>query len=420
MLSRNSLKSADEVKQRVRAIIQQVKLRGDVALKQYTQQFDGVDLPTIAVSEQEWLQAEQVTASAKKALTMAYNNIQRFHQLQIPKAISLDSEGVYLRREYRALDRVGLYIPGGSAPLISTLLMLAIPAGLAGCQEIIATTPPEKDGNINPLMLYAAKLCGINRLYKVGGAQAIAALAYGTATIDKVDKIFGPGNAYVTEAKMQVAEDPAGSALDMPAGPSEVLVIADSNANANIIAADLLAQAEHDAAARAILVTTDRTLAENVLVAVQQQLARLSRKNKIEQALADSTIIIVDTLLEGIQVSNAYAPEHLILQIDNPQNYLSMIRNAGSVFIGPWSAEALGDYASGSTHVLPTYGYAKSYSGLGVESFMKSITFQKVQAKGLLNLASCVETLAELEGLDAHKNSVVLRRLLIEEALCVG
>jgi histidinol dehydrogenase len=337
--------------------------------------------------------------------------------LQLPKTLRLNKNGIDAWKEYKAIERVGLYIPGGTAPLVSTLLMLAIPAVIAKCREIIVVTPPNKNGEINPAIIYAAKLCGINKIFAVGGAQAIAALAYGTETIPKVVKIFGPGNKYVTEAKLQVAQDPCGAALDMPAGPSEVLVIADDRANAQLVAADLLSQAEHDVDSKVILITTSQSLANQVDEALTAQLKNLQRQKIITKSLENAAIIIVDCLDEAFAISNIFAPEHLILQIDNPRNYLNFVQNAGSVFIGRWSAEALGDYASGPNHVLPTYGYAKSYSGLGVESFMKSITFQEVSKEGLLALAPTVETLAQLEGLDAHKIAVNLRRKMIEENL---
>jgi histidinol dehydrogenase len=396
-------------------IIADVRARGDAAVKFYTQKFDGVALENMALSHNAW-DKNNVDAQTQQALETAYANIKAFHALQKPEGIVLNAAGMTLRREYQGLERVGLYVPGGTAPLISTLLMLAIPASLAGCKEIIVVTPPHRDtGTIHPAIIAAAKLCGVTQIFTCGGAQAIAALAYGTETIPKVMKIFGPGNKYVTEAKQQVSQDPQGCARDMPAGPSEVLVIADENASVPFSAADLLAQAEHDADSQAVLVTPSLALAENVLAEVRRQAARLSRQAVLEKSVPEILLIVAKNLEECFEISNQYAPEHLIVQIDNSHKYTSLIKNAGSVFLGPWSTEALGDYASGPNHVLPTYGYATSYSGLGVESFMKSITFQEVSPEGLLQLAGCVEHLASLEGLDGHKNAVVVRRELLEK-----
>jgi len=409
-LNRSSSESQDELTKNVSGIIARVRRDGDAAISYYTELFDGVKLMP-RNSEYE------LSNDVKNAIETAYKNIRDFHELQLPKTLLLNKNGIDAWKEYKAIERVGLYIPGGTAPLVSTLLMLAIPAVIAKCREIIVVTPPNKNGEINPAIIYAAKLCGINKIFAVGGAQAIAALAYGTETIPKVIKIFGPGNKYVTEAKLQVAQDPCGAALDMPAGPSEVLVIADDRANPQLVAADLLSQAEHDVDSKVILITTLQSLANQVDEALTAQLKNLQRQKIITKSLEKAAIIIVDSLDEAFAISNIFAPEHLILQIDNPRNYLNFVQNAGSVFIGKWSAEALGDYASGPNHVLPTYGYAKSYSGLGVESFMKSITFQEVSKEGLLALAPTVEKLAQLEGLDAHKIAVNLRRKMIEENL---
>jgi histidinol dehydrogenase len=409
ILCRDTIKAQNHIKTAVSDIVKKVQQSGDLALKNYTREFDGVSLKSLALTKKEWQKANQIDQNAKQAINFAYKNIKRFHQLQLPKDISSDVGGVNLIRQYKAIESVGLYIPGGSAPLISTLLMLAIPAMIAKCREVIVVTPPRQDGSINPAILYAAKICGISRLYKIGGAQAIAALGYGTKTIPKVMKIFGPGNKYVTEAKLQLSQDPFGAAIDMPAGPSELLIIADNKANPSFVASDLLAQAEHDPEAKVILVTNDQKFARRVLSEVKKQASILSRRAIIAKSLNLGLIIIVNDITEALNLSNKYAPEHLILQIQNPKKYLAQIQNAGSVFIGPWSAEALGDYASGPNHVLPTYGYAKNYSGLAVESFMKSITFQEVSEEGFINLAPIVEKLADLEGLDGHKNSVIIR-----------
>ncbi|MFI4956996.1 MAG: histidinol dehydrogenase [Gammaproteobacteria bacterium] len=411
VLRRASADTQVDVQNSVRDIIAQVRARGDEAVKAYTKQFDGVTRSALEVSFKDAI----VDIKTEEAIKKAYNNIKRFHELQKPKDIGLTIDGGTLRREYKAIERVGLYVPGGTAPLISTMLMLAIPARIAGCKEIVVVTPPGRDGNIHPAILYAAKLCEVTQVYACGGAQAIAALAYGTETMPKVDKIYGPGNKYVTEAKEQVSQDPEGCARDMPAGPSEVLVIADANASADFVAADLLAQAEHDVDSKAVLVTTDISLAKELLVALKMQAARLSRQSILEKSMKSIVLIVAKDLATCFSISNQFAPEHLILQIDHPNEYLPLITHAGSVFVGQWTTEALGDYASGPNHVLPTYGYARSYSGLGVESFMKSITFQEVTPEGLLQLAGCVEHLATLEGLDGHCQAVVVRREALAE-----
>lgn len=410
--------AASAVKETVTGIIQTVRQDKDAAVKQYTQQFDGYYPEELSFSDtkNQWQQADTINKDIQQAIEVAYQNIWQFHTALLPHAVTLDQNGLRLTREYRPIERVGLYIPNGTAPLFSALLMLAIPAVIAGCKEIVVTTPPNKDSTINPVLLYAARRCGIRTLYKAGGAQAIAALAYGTETIPKVQKIFGPGNQYVTEAKLQVSCDPKGAAIDLPAGPSEVLIIADSQGRASFIASDLLAQAEHDTNSRSILLTTDINLAKAVAREIELQLDTLDRKAIAQQSLEKSVIIVAPDLDTCVRISNDYAPEHLILNVDNPQVCLNKITNAGAVFIGPWSAEALGDYACGPNHVLPTQGYAKSYSGLGPESFMKAMTFQEITAQGLLNLAPCVELLAELEGLSGHKNSVTLRRTYLQES----
>lgn len=399
----------------VAEIIHKVRVEGDQALKHYTHIFDHIQLDSVTLEPEAWSTINALDTKIKQAVNFAYEKIQRFHQRCLPPTIRSTENGIDVWKTYRSIESVGLYIPGGTAPLVSTLLMLAIPATLAGCQHIILTTPPNQQGHIHPAILYAAQCCGIQKIYRIGGAQAIAALAYGTESVPKVDKIFGPGNKYVTAAKLQVSQDPDGAAFDMPAGPSEVLVIADETANISFVAADLLAQAEHDEDARAILVTTDENLAKQVIAEVNQQAKHLNRQTILKRSLAKAWAILAQDLQEALTISNTYAPEHLILQIRNPKDYLQLVHNAGSVFIGPWSAEALGDYASGSNHVLPTYGYAKNYSGIGVETFMKAITFQEVSAEGLIHLSEAVETLATLEGLDAHKFSVVNRVTSIRE-----
>jgi histidinol dehydrogenase len=415
VLSRQGLgEEASSVKDRVAEVIRTVRSQGDQALHHYTKLFDGVELTSLQISDVEWQSAFELETHFQKAIQIAYDNIQRFHRLQIPKPVSLDADGIRASKVYKPLEAVGLYIPGGSAPLVSTLLMLAIPAQLAGCAKIVLCTPPDKQGLINRAILFAAQLCGVKNLFKIGGAQAVAAMAYGTPSVPKVDKIFGPGNRYVTEAKIQVSQSPEGAALDSPAGPSEVLIIADYLADPEFVAADLLAQAEHDPDAKSILVTTSAELASQVASQLVLQTKDLSRQAIVQAALENCALIITPDLATCFAISNTFAPEHLLLQIDDPHAYLDLIQNAGSVFIGPWSSEALGDYASGPNHVLPTYGYAKNYSGLGVESFMKSITFQEVSASGCRQLAPTVEALATLEGLDAHRHSVRVRRKRLE------
>lgn len=393
----------------VKSIINDVKKRGDEALFDYAYKFDGAKLDSLRVSEIEYASTDNLQSHEKEAILTAIDNIRHYHEISAPKPFEFERNGARLGKIFRPIEKVGLYIPGGTAPLVSTLLMLAIPATLAGCPTKVLVTPPSKDGTINPAILFAARACGIDSIYKAGGAQAIAALAFGTETIPKTYKIFGPGNKYVTEAKIQVSQHYNGAALDMPAGPSEVLVIADEMANPAFVASDLLAQAEHDTAAHTVLVTTSAKLAKKVQEEIANQILTLSRKEIIEESMAKSIIIITENINEAFAISNQYAPEHLILQIDHAENYLSEVINAGSVFIGAFTPESVGDYASGTNHVLPTYGYARMYSGLDVVTFMKSISFQHLSADGLSYLGKTVETLASLEGLDAHKNAVSVR-----------
>lgn len=395
------------ITRQVEQIIAQVKVNGDQTLFDYTQQFDGVTLTSLRV---DLTNTAPVSASVQQALATAVSNITTFHRAVMPKTITVETmPGVVCSSVPRAIERVGLYVPGGSAPLVSTLLMLAIPAQLAGCKEIIVCTPPQSDGALNPIMAYAAKLCGIEQVYLVGGAQAIAAMAYGTATIPKVSKLFGPGNAYVTAAKQLVLIDPVGAAIDMPAGPTEVLVISDDTAKPAVIAADLLAQLEHGADSQAVLVTTSLALADQVNLELEQQVRILPRRVIAEQALENSFALVVTSMAEAVAFANDYAPEHLLLQCVNPERYADQIINAGSVFLGEYACEAAGDYASGTNHTLPTYGYAKAYSGVSVASFQKQITFQTVTKAGALTLAPTVMQLAELEGLTAHKRAMQVR-----------
>jgi histidinol dehydrogenase len=327
-----------------------------------------------------------------------------------PKVTICDTnDGVVCKKVYKPIEKVGLYVPGGLAPLVSTLVMLAAPAQIAGCKEIYITTPCDKNGNVHPLILVAADICKISKIYKLGGAQAIAALAYGTETVTKVNKIYGPGNSWVTQAKQQVSNDSKGVAIDLPAGPSEVLVIADEVADPRFVAADLLAQAEHGTDSQALLVTTSQTLANKVRDEIAKQTSVAERKAIIEQSLENSTILVVETLNQAINIANEYASEHLILNVENADDYIVGIENAGAVFVGPWAAEALGDYITGSNHVLPTYGYAKAYSGLATVDFMKAISIQNVSKQGIKNIGEMAMRLADIEGLKAHEMAVKIR-----------
>lgn len=350
-----------------------------------------------------------VSADLKKAIKIAAKNIEKFHSKQKPKEYSIKTmQGIECSRIFKPIENVGLYVPGGSAVLVSTLLMLGIPAIIAGCKRIVVSSPA-RNGIVHPAVAYTALLLEVNEFYKVGGAQAIAMMAYGTKKVKKVDKIFGPGNQYVTAAKTLVSIDPQGCAIDMPAGPSEVLIIADKYANPKFIASDLLSQAEHGSDSQVILLTYDETLARKVLIEIKKQLSTLPRKKIAESSLKSSFIFIVDSIEMAIKLSNDYAPEHLILNIKNPERFTKKIMNAGSVFVGQYSPESAGDYASGTNHSLPTYGYAKSIGGLSVESFMKPITFQKLSKEGLKNISETVIKLAETEQLTAHANAVKIR-----------
>jgi histidinol dehydrogenase len=381
-------------------------------LTKYTRQYDGATVTEFEVTAAEITAAsQQLTAAQLAAIDLAIANVRKFHEQQRPRTFSVETmPGVVCERVSHPLDSVGLYVPAGTAPLPSTAIMLAVPATIAGCPKIILCTPPRKDGSADPAVLVAASRAGVAGIYKVGGAQAIAAMAYGTESIPKVCKIMGPGNAWVTSAKSIVSADPEGAAIDMPAGPSEVLVIGDANASPEFIAADLLSQAEHGADSQVLFVTTDASSAEAVNVAVESQLKTLSRASIAIAALENSRTIIVEDTATAIAVSNQYAPEHLILQIENPRDALPAVRNAGSVFVGQWTPESVGDYCSGTNHVLPTYGYARSYSGLGVEQFMRQMTVQELSREGLEGIADAVVSLAGLEGLDAHA-AAISRRL---------
>ncbi len=395
----------------VSRIIARVRDQGDQAVRALTAEFDGAELRELRVGDDEiaaagaLLEPEQIAA-----IDVAIDNVGRFHERQKQESISVETmPGVVCERVSHPLDAVGLYVPAGTAPLPSAAIMLAVPARIAGCPTRILCTPPRPDGTADPAVLVAATRAGVDRIYKIGGAQAVAAMAYGTESVPRVCKILGPGNAWVTKAKALVSSDPEGAAIDMPAGPSEVLVIADDSASADYVASDLLSQAEHGEDSQVVLVTTSRVLADAVKVAVEQQLSTLPRAATASAALRHSRIILVTDIESAVAVSNRYAPEHLILQTTEPRSALPMIRNAGSVFVGPWTPESVGDYCSGTNHVLPTYGFARSYSGLGLDQFIRYMTVQELSREGLTRLGDTVVTLARLEGLDAHANAVRLR-----------
>ena len=399
----------------VTPILKKVKRKGDKALKKFALEYDHVTLDELLVSRKEIQEAlPKVDAGLKKAIKVAIKNIQNFHEAQRDELLELETlPGVYCSRKSVAIPKVGLYIPGGTAPLFSTVLMLGIPANIAGCEEIIVCTPTDHAGKINPAILYAAHQIGIDKIVKVGGAQAIAAMAYGTESVPKVYKIFGPGNQYVTTAKQIVSKE--GVAIDMPAGPSELMIYADDTAIPSFIAADLLSQAEHGVDSQVILVTTNEKLLREVPKLVQQQVKNLPRKDVAEKALEHSIAILMHDEAGAMELINAYAPEHLILMVRNPEMAASKVQNAGSVFLGNYTPESVGDYASGTNHTLPTNGYAKAYSGVSLDSFIKKITFQKLSPEGLQNLGPTVEAMAEAEHLRAHKEAVSIRLKYIQE-----
>lgn len=393
----------------VKKILQKVKLEGDKAVRKFSKEFDGVKLKQLAVTENE-ITAAQLTISdaLKQAIQEAKLNIETFHASQKEAIKKIETmPGVICWRQAVGIEKVGLYIPGGSAPLFSTVLMLAVPAQIAGCKEIVLCTPPSKDGSINPAILYTAALCGIKNIFKAGGVQAIAAMAYGTESISRVFKLFGPGNQYVTLAKQIIQQQ--GVAIDMPAGPSELLVIADETAIPEYVAADLLSQAEHGPDSQVVLLTTNEAVAEKIIHAINNQLKELPRKEITELALQNSKAIIVKDMEEAITLSNLYAPEHLILAGSNAEYITDKIISAGSVFIGNYSPESAGDYASGTNHTLPTNGYAAMYSGVSIDSFVKKITYQQLTKEGLENISNTVMAMAAAEGLAAHKNAVAIR-----------
>jgi histidinol dehydrogenase len=403
-LTRPALQSDATVAQRVAAIVAKVRADGDAALRELTAEFDRVELGALEVGPEEFADAEAaLTAAQRSAIHTAADNIEMFHRPQLPEPFAVDTvPGVRCERVVRPIASVGLYVPAGNAPLPSTALMLGVPARIAGCNTRILCSPVQASGRVDAAVLYAARVAGVHRVFKVGGAQAVAAMAYGTKSVPKVDKIFGPGNTWVTEAKAQVDRDPAGAARDYPAGPSEVLVIADETANAAFVAADLLSQAEHGVDSQVLLLTTSAELGRAVIAAVAAQKARLKRGKLVEGALEHSNVIVVDDLETAFTISNRYAPEHLILQIEQPRAWLDEVIAAGSVFLGPWTPETVGDYCSGTNHVLPTYGFARRYSSLGVSDFVRSMTVQELSLEGLRTIGPVATTLADLEGLDAH------------------
>ena len=409
-LCKRNIDSSNNIRTAVTEIIDEVKLNGDNALKSFAKKFDGIALDKLFLEKEEIKTiASGASEETKKALKLAYDNIWKFHANQLQKEDKTEtSKGVICWRELRAIEKVGLYIPGGTAVLPSTFLMLGIPARIAGCKEIIVCSPPQKDGKVNAYLAYCAEMLQIDRIYLAGGAQAVAAMAYGTESILKVDKIFGPGNQYVTKAKTIIQSD-SHTAIDMPAGPSEVLVIADDTANAEYIAADLLAQAEHGIDSQAVLVCTSEKIIEDTQIELKKQLALLPRADIAAKAIANSYAVLCSDLKEAMRFSNSYAPEHLILATDLWESISDDIINAGSVFLGHLTPESAGDYASGTNHTLPTSSYAKAYSGVSVDSFVKKITFQHISKEGIRNLGPSVEILASLEGLQAHKNAVSVR-----------
>lgn len=411
LLARPAASQDDSIASGAREIIAAVRKEGDAALVALTRKLDGAKISDFRVGKSEIEAAiEQLSTEQLAAIDTAISNVQRFHAAQVPVDIRVETTpGVLCERISQPLDSVGLYVPAGTAPLPSAAIMLAVPAVIAGCPKVVLCSPPRSDGTIDPAVAVAATRAGVDEIYAVGGAQAIAAMAYGTESVPKVRKIMGPGNAWVTAAKSIVSADPDGAAIDMPAGPSEVLVIADSSASAEFVAADLLSQAEHGADSQVILVTTDAALADSVQTEIDKQLPTLTRATTAIGALQNSRIILAPDVNAAISISNRYAPEHLILQIEKARTYLQCIRNAGSVFVGQWTPESVGDYCSGTNHVLPTYGYAATYSGLGVDHFMRQMTVQEVSRDGLAALAPTVLSLAGLEGLDAHAAAVTRR-----------
>ncbi|WP_421807284.1 histidinol dehydrogenase [Flagellimonas sp.] len=398
-----------DIEEIVNSIFKEVQVDGDAVIKKYTAQFDKVTLESLLVTDHEVEKASLAVSDAlKQAINLAKSNIEKFHAAQKTPKLEIETmPGVACWQEKRPIQKVGLYIPGGTAPLFSTILMLAIPAKLAGCQEIVLCSPPDKNGEINPAILYTAQLCGVTQIVKVGGIQAIAGMTFGTESIPKVYKIFGPGNQYVTVAKQLATK--YGVAIDMPAGPSELLVVAGDSANASFVASDLLSQAEHGVDSQVILVSTSEKLIDAVEKEIETQIEQLPRAEIARKSIGNSRLILVQNDQEALELINAYGPEHYIVCVENEEYYLENTINAGSVFIGNFTPESAGDYASGTNHTLPTNGYAKQYSGVNLDSFMKSMTFQRISEKGIQGIGSAIELMAEAEGLQAHKNAVTLR-----------
>ena len=401
--------TVDDIEATVNAVFNEVKHEGDIAIKKYTERFDAVSLDSNLVSVEEFQEATSLVSEAlKDAIDLAKLNILAFHSAQKTTRVSLETtKGVSCWQEKRPIEKVGLYIPGGTAPLFSTVLMLAIPAQIAGCKEIVLCSPPNKQGKIAPEIIYAAQLCGVTKIIKVGGIQAIAAMTFGTESIPKVYKIFGPGNQFVTVAKQLATK--YGVAIDMPAGPSELLVVADESANASYVASDLLSQAEHGTDSQVILVSTSIEIIKNVSKEIEKQLEVLPRKAIAEKSIANSKLIYVESDDTALELINEYGPEHFIICTKNDDFYVDGIANAGSVFIGNYTPESAGDYASGTNHTLPTNGFSKAYSGVNLDSFLKSMTFQKISKEGLKNIGNAIEFMAEAEGLQAHKNAISIR-----------
>ena len=399
----------EDIEETVNQVFSEVRTKGDTAVSKYTELFDGINLLQTKITQEEvTTAAAKVSNELKDAIKLAKSNIEKFHAAQKTDRIEVETtNGVKCWQEKRAIQKVGLYIPGGSAPLFSTILMLATPANIAGCEEVVLCTPPDKNGNVHPAILYTAELCGVTKIYKVGGIQAIAAMTFGTETIPKVYKIFGPGNQFVTVAKQLATR--YNVAIDMPAGPSELLVLADDSANAAFVASDLLSQAEHGADSQVVLVSNSKSLMEEVEKEVTNQLAVLPRKDIAEKAIAHSRLIYVEKEKDALDLINEYGPEHFIICTANECFFTEGIQNAGSVFIGNFTPESAGDYASGTNHTLPTNAYAKQYSGVNLDSFMKSMTFQKISEEGIREIGPAIELMAEAEGLAAHKNAVSLR-----------
>ena len=406
LLKRPAIIKKKDIKLVIQKILKDVKKYGDKSIKKYTKKFDKINLEHIEIVKK----TEKLDKKICRAIDTAYRNIRSFHEQQGYQEYLIETmSGVKCQRIVLPLESVGLYVPGGTAPLISTTLMLAIPAQIAKCPNIYICTPCDKTGNINPYIIYAASLCKVNRIFKIGGAQAIAAMAYGTETVPKCDKIFGPGNAYVTEAKIQVSQKMMDTEIDLPAGPSEICIVANETSDPEFVAADILSQAEHDLNSQVILISTSKKIIIEIKREIDKKLNKLPRKKIIQTVLRNSLAFVSQNLFEAIEIANKYAPEHLTLCVENAKDYKKHLQNAGSIFLGQWSPEAVGDYASGTNHVLPTYGYAKNFSGLNVEAFQKTMSIQTISKRGLKTIANTVETLAKLEQLDAHALSVSVR-----------